>query len=103
MDWIWHFNMYIKWRAVSIYRLLVLNSYKSHYLTNFKLNCKENDIITLCMPPHSSHLLQPIDVSCFGPLKAAFGKQIEVLMRANITYRTSLRRISFLRFALPTI
>jgi hypothetical protein len=38
------------------------------------------------MPPHSSHILQPLDVGCFGPLKAAYGKQIESLMRANITH-----------------
>jgi hypothetical protein len=27
------------------------------------------------MPPHSSHLLQPLDVGCFAPLKKAYGRQ----------------------------
>lgn len=40
------------------------------------------------MPPHSSHILQPLDVGCFGPLKQAYGRQIENLMRANITHIT---------------
>ena len=40
------------------------------------------------MPPHSSHLLQPLDVSCFGPLKKAYGRQIEDLMRQQITHIT---------------
>lgn len=29
------------------------------------------------MPPHSSHLLQPLDVGCFAPLKKSYGKQVE--------------------------
>lgn len=40
------------------------------------------------MPPHSSHILQPLDVSCFGPLKQAYSRQIEDMMRAHITHIT---------------
>ena len=40
------------------------------------------------MPPHSSHLLQPLDVGCFGPLKKAYGRQIEELMRRHVTHIT---------------
>jgi hypothetical protein len=40
------------------------------------------------MPPHSSHILQPLDVGCFGPLKKAYGKQIEGYMRGNQTHIT---------------
>ena len=29
------------------------------------------------MPPHSSHLLQPLDVGCFAVLKRSYGRQIE--------------------------
>jgi hypothetical protein len=38
------------------------------------------------MPPHSSHLLQPLDVGCFGPLKKAYGREIEHLIRSSITH-----------------
>ena len=38
------------------------------------------------MPPHSSHILQPLDVGCFSPLKKAYGKQIEGLMRGGQTH-----------------
>jgi len=40
------------------------------------------------MPPYSSHLLQPLDVGCFGPLKQAYGQQIEELMRMHIIHIT---------------
>jgi hypothetical protein len=38
------------------------------------------------MPPHSSHLLQPLDVGCFGPLKAAYGRQVEELIRLSVSH-----------------
>jgi hypothetical protein len=42
------------------------------------------------MPPHSSHLLQPLDVGCFSPLKRAYGSQIESLIRSHINHITKL-------------
>ena len=30
-------------------------------------------ILSLCLPPHTTHLLQPLDVSIFGPLQKAYG------------------------------
>jgi hypothetical protein len=32
------------------------------------------------MPAHSSHLLQPLDVGCFGPLKKAYHYQMQQLI-----------------------
>ncbi|EDN10036.1 hypothetical protein HCAG_05839 [Histoplasma mississippiense (nom. inval.)] len=48
--------------------------------------CSENQIIALYMPPHSSHLLQPLDVGCFSPLKTAYGRQVENQMRLGINH-----------------
>ena len=42
------------------------------------------------MPPHSSHLLQPLDVGCFSPLKCAYGHQISSLIRDHINHITKL-------------
>lgn len=41
------------------------------------LICSESDIIPIYMPVHSSHLLQPLDVSCFSPLKRAYGRLVD--------------------------
>jgi hypothetical protein len=43
------------------------------------------------MPPHSSHLLQPLDVVCFSQLKRAYGDQINHLIRSYINYVTKLK------------
>ncbi len=42
------------------------------------------------MPSHSLHLLQPLDVGCFRPLKQAYGRQVEDLMRMYINYMSKL-------------
>jgi hypothetical protein len=38
------------------------------------------------MPPHSSHLLQPLDVGCFSVLKRMYGKQIGEFIRVGINH-----------------
>jgi hypothetical protein len=38
------------------------------------------------MPARASHLLQPLDIGCFGPLKKAYGRDIEYLIRCTITH-----------------
>ncbi|KFY73667.1 hypothetical protein V499_06259 [Pseudogymnoascus sp. VKM F-103] len=88
MDWIQHFEKHTKARSVGGYRLLVLDGHESHHSDEFEEYCKEHNIITLCMPAHSSHILQPLDISCFGPLKKAYGRQIEDMMRAHISHIT---------------
>ena len=57
MDWIRHFEKYIKARTIGSFRLLILNGYESHHLDEFEEYCKEYNIVTLYMPPHSSYIL----------------------------------------------
>ncbi len=85
-DWIQHFDRHTKSRKSGVHRVLVLDGHESHHSVDFELYCKDNNIITLCMPPHSSHLLQPLDVGCFGPLKKAYGRQIEMKMKAGTSH-----------------
>lgn len=89
-EWIQHFDKHTKSRTTGTYRLLVLDGHESHISAQFQQYCQDNKIITLCMPPHSSHILQPLDVGCFAPLKASYGKQIENLVRVRINHITKL-------------
>ena len=88
LDWLKHFDQSTKHRTKGVYRLLVLDGHESHHSVDFEDFCKANNIVPLCMPPHSSHFLQPLDVGCFSPLKASYGKQIEQMMRMQITHIT---------------
>jgi hypothetical protein len=38
------------------------------------------------MPPHSSHLLQPLNVACFSLLKRKYSDAILVLARSRVYY-----------------
>jgi len=86
LEWIQHFNHHTSSRTKGTYRLLVLDGHESHHSVEFELYAKENNIVTLCMPAHSSHRLQPLDVGCFGPLKAVYSRQIEGLIKVQITH-----------------
>ena len=82
LAWLHHFDTHAK--PVRVYQLLIINSHESHCSVDFQDLCKEKKIITLCMPPHSSHLLQPLDVACFSPLKRMYSNKISALARNHI-------------------
>jgi len=79
-----HFDHWTRHRTVSEYRLLILDGHGSHATPEFDRYCTEHKIITLCMPSHSSHILQPLDVGCFSPLKNAYSQLVQKLARNGI-------------------
>ena len=84
-EWIQHFHECTK-NTQGAWRLLIFDGHGSHHTEDFKKFCLNNKILTLCMPAHSSHLLQPLDVGCFAPLKKAYGSQVEKKMRLGINH-----------------
>ena len=86
LQWVQHFDKHSKLRRMGAYRMLVLDGHESHISAEFEDYCKENNIITLCLPSHSSHLTQPLDVGCFSVLKKRYGAQIEHFIKARITH-----------------
>jgi hypothetical protein len=78
------FEPFSKMHTKGQYRMLVLDGHGSHISPEFDRYCIQNKIIPVCMPPHSSHLLQPLDVTCFSVLKRAYGAQIQGKLRQNI-------------------
>ena len=67
---------------------MIFDGHSSYSTSEFRDFCLQNDILTLCMPAYTSHVLQPLDVSCFGPLKKVYGSQIENKIRLGINYIT---------------
>jgi hypothetical protein len=87
LEWLkTHFIPYIKDRTVGKYQMLILDGHGSHLTADFDRTCTENNIIPICMPPHSSHLLQPLDVGCFAVLKRCYGQLVEQRMRLGFNY-----------------
>ncbi len=83
LQWIQHFERHTRSKTIGSKRLLVLDNDERHITSEFRSFCEDNNIILLWMPPHSSPL-QPLDVSCFGPLKQAFSKQNQNLIKNHI-------------------
>jgi hypothetical protein len=90
VDWLKHFIKHTDGKVLRARRLLILDGHESHQSLKFQELCKENNIYTLCMPSHSSHLLQPLDVVCFSVLKRAYSREIEALIRHHINHITKL-------------
>ena len=78
------FEKYTFPQTAGRYRLLVLDGHSSHATASFDHFCMERRIIPLYMPPHSSHLLQPLDISCFAPLKHYYGQKIREMAQNGI-------------------
>ena len=49
--------------------MLFMDGHASHINLAVSSFCRENNIILYCFPPHASHVIQPLDVSVYGPLK----------------------------------
>jgi 4-hydroxybenzoate polyprenyltransferase len=64
-------------------RLLILDGHGSHETTEFMWECFKNNIHLLFLPPHTSHVLQPLDLSIFSPLKHAYRKRLGALALQN--------------------
>lgn len=63
------------------YRLLICDGHDSHITGDWIAHCMRNKVELLILPPHSSHLTQPLDVGVFGPLKTLMASAIEPLIR----------------------
>ena len=65
------------------HHLLIINDHSSHVTTNVIAFCMQNAIDLLIMPPHCSHLLQPLDVNVFAPLKHTLNKETDAFNQYN--------------------
>ena len=83
-----------KGRRQGRWLLLILDGHGSHLTPRFDKLCAENDIIAICMPAHSSHILQPLDVGCFAPLKRSYGRIVDRWMRAGVDFVDKLEFLS---------
>ena len=70
------FDPATKRKARRKYRLLILDGHGSHITRRFLDYCDENRILVLVFPPHATHTLQPLDVSCFKPLSQSYSNEL---------------------------
>ena len=63
--------------------LLILDGHSTHYQPATVQYAKDNGVVMLCLPPHSSHVSQPLDVSVFSPLKKHWNDAIHKFLSQN--------------------
>ena len=52
--------------------ILFFDGHHSHLSVELIATCKANNIWLYCLPPNTTHVLQPLDVGVFGPTKATW-------------------------------
>jgi hypothetical protein len=75
-----HFSKYVHVKEGE--HLLLL--YDGHVTLSLIDWAKERSIILFLLPPHASHILQPLDVGCFGPLQKIYNKECSSYLRKNL-------------------
>jgi len=93
IDWIKHFNKFTQEHCQGGTRLLLIDGHGSHLTAEFTKYAESNNIQLFALPPHTTHLLQPLDVGCFQPLKHYHSRTIDWASRSGAT---DIRKTDFL-------
>lgn len=64
-------------------QLLILDGHSSHESLAILQMASENDIHILCLPPHTTHILQPLDRTVFGPFSAEYNRATSDFLNEN--------------------
>ncbi|XP_041349129.1 jerky protein homolog-like [Gigantopelta aegis] len=64
--------------------LLVLDGHATHTKNLEVIDlARDNGVVIVCLPPHCSHRLQPLDVSFMKPLSTFYTQEVEKWLRHN--------------------
>ncbi|KAB0803072.1 hypothetical protein PPYR_02666 [Photinus pyralis] len=106
IDWLHHFARFVK-STTDDPVLLVIDNHVSHCTLKAYNFCRENGIVILTIPPHSSHRTQPLDVTFYKPLKTAYNAECDKFLKSRPGERITTYELaeifnkSFSRIATP--
>ena len=93
LEWLEHFNKWSAQSSLGKKRLLIVDGHGSHHTKQFIQYCDDHDIIPFGMPPNLTHILQPLDVVVFQPLKHYHAKALDIMVRDGLV---SIGKLEFL-------
>ena len=82
----WFVNIFIpqtKPAEEDRHRLFICDGHNSHINFAVAKAAIENNIHILCLPPHTTHALQPLDVACFRSAKAIWSRVCNKYFQGN--------------------
>jgi hypothetical protein len=59
------------------WRLLIVDGHNSHVNLQFLNWCEQHRVVVAVFPPHSTHRLQPLDVTCFRSLASFYSTELD--------------------------
>ena len=68
----WFTKLFLQYAHSERPILLLMDDHSSHYDPTTIATAAEAGVILCALPPNTTHLTQPLDRSCFSPLKAAW-------------------------------
>ena len=84
LDWLSRlFNEETAHKAGRSWRLLFIDGHGSHLNMKFLDWCERHRILLAIYPPHSTHRLQPLDISLFAPLAAFYSQALDSHIRQS--------------------
>lgn len=63
--------------------VLLLDGHSSHFTLELVQTAAQHDVVIFCLPPHTTADSQPLDTSCFGPLKTYWSKVCRDFLFSN--------------------
>ncbi|CAC5418395.1 unnamed protein product [Mytilus coruscus] len=78
-----HFLKYVSHDISGTPLLILFDGHRSHVSFTLQDWAESKNIILFILPPHCSHILQPLDIGCFGPFKACYNREAQLFMRRN--------------------
>ncbi len=63
--------------------LLLLDGHSSHFEPGFVKKAAAEDVIVFCLPPHTTHVAQPLDNGVFSPLKRCWREECHRYCTSN--------------------
>jgi len=80
----------------SAYRMLLFDNHETHLTDEFLHNCRRQRIIVLPLPPHTSDVLQPLDLIMFSPIKGKYKDKLYELAQLNDGSETKKKEFLYL-------
>ena len=74
--WFEHFVDHVR-PSVEKRVLLIMDNHSSHISISLLCEARRCGVDIITLPPHSSHVLQPLDISVYGPFKKAWTRQVQ--------------------------
>ena len=60
--------------------LLLMDGHSTHFCPDTIRLAAEKDVVLFTLPPNTTHIAQPLDKGCFGPLKTEWKKCVMTIL-----------------------